>query len=90
MAQVDEREATITQQADADTAQLTKALADLQAQREIAVARAAKWNAEEARIDNDYQAKMAAYTNKKAAYEKDKADYDDANFLQTAVDEGTR
>ena len=33
--------------------------------------RATKWNAEEARIDNAYKAKMADYANKKAAYEKD-------------------
>ena len=61
---------------------LTKAIADLRARREAEVARATKWNAEEARIENAYKAKMAAYTNKKTAYEKDKAEYDGANFLK--------
>ena len=82
LSEVEAREATIIKQFDADTAQLTKAIADLHARRETEVARATKWNAEEARIDNAYKAKMAAYANKKAAYEKDKADYDNANFLK--------
>jgi hypothetical protein len=46
------------------------------------VGRATKWNAEEARIENAYKAKMAAYANQKAAYEKDKAEYVNANFLK--------
>ena len=75
------RQATIIKQFDADTAQLTKAIAELRARRETELARATKWNAEEARIENAYKAKMADYTNKKAAYEKDKAEYDSANFL---------
>ena len=45
-------------------------------------ARDTKWNAEEARIDNAYKAKLADYTNKKAAYDKAKAEYDNANFLK--------
>ena len=76
------RQATIIKQFDADTAQLTKAIADLRARRETELARATKWNAEEARIENAYKAKMADYANKKAAYEKDKAEYDSANFLK--------
>ncbi len=82
LSEVDSREATIIQQFNADTEQLTKALADLRARRETEQARAAKWNAEEARIDNAYKAKMAAYTNLKTAYVKAKAEYDGANFLK--------
>ena len=59
-----------------------KTIADLRARRETELGRATKWNAEEARIDNAYKAKLADYTNRKAAYEKDKADYDNANFLK--------
>ncbi len=50
--------------------------------RETELGRATKWNAEEARIDNDYKAKLADYTNKKDAYLKEKAEYDKANFLK--------
>ena len=82
LADVESREATIIQQFDADTEQINKAIADLRARRETELARATKWNAEEARIDNAYKAKMADYENKKAAYEKAKAEYDNANFLK--------
>jgi hypothetical protein len=82
LSEVEARQATIIKQFDADTAQLTKAIADLRARREIEVGRATKWNAEEARIENAYKVKMADYANKKAAYEKAKAEYDGANFLR--------
>ncbi len=82
LSEVEARQANIIKQFDADTAQLTKAIADLRARRETEVPRAAKWNAEEARIDNAYKAKLAAYTNKKAAYEKDKKEYESANVLK--------
>ena len=82
LSDVEARQATIIKQFDADTAQLTKAIAELRAQREVEVGRATKWNAEEARIENAYKVKMAAYANQKAAYEKEKADYDNANFLK--------
>ena len=82
LSEVEARQASIIKQFDADTAQLTKAIADLRAQRETEVGRATKWNAEEARIENAYKAKMAAYTNTKAAYDKDMAEYTNANFLR--------
>ena len=82
LSDVEARQATIIKQFDADTAQLTKAIAELRTQREIEVGRATKWNAEEARIENAYKVKMAAYANQKAAYEKEKADYNSANFLK--------
>jgi hypothetical protein len=82
LADVDAREATIIQQCNADTAQLTQAIADLRARRETELATDSKWNAEEARIDNAYQTAMADYTNKKAAYDKAKAEYDNANFVK--------
>jgi hypothetical protein len=82
LSDVETRQATIIKQFDADTAQLTKAIAELRAQREVELSRAAQWNAEEARIENAFKAKMAAYTNQKAAYEKDKAEYVNANFLR--------
>src|SRR6267143_71014 len=82
LSEVEARQATIIKQFDADTAQLTKAITDLRARREAEVAPATKWNAEEARIENAFKAKMAAYTNKKAAYEKDKAEYANANFIK--------
>jgi len=82
LSEVEARQATIIKQFDADTAQLTKAIADLRARREIELGRATKWNAEEARIENAYKAKLAEYTNKKTAYEKDKAEYDKANFIR--------
>jgi len=62
--------------------QLTKAIADLRAHREVEVGRATKWNAEEARIENAYKAKMTEYANRKAEYDKDKAEYDKANFIK--------
>src|SRR5207302_2676039 len=55
---------------------------DLRARREAELARATKWNTEEARIENAYKAKMADYTDKKTAYLKDKAEYDNANFIR--------
>lgn len=79
---VEERETAIIKQFDADTAQITKTLADLRAQRETALTRASEWNAEEARIDNEFKKKMADYQNKKAAYVKAKDEYDNANFLK--------
>lgn len=82
LSEVEARQANIIKQFDADTAQLTKAIAELRARRETEVPRAAKWNAEEARIDNAYKTKLAAYTNKKAAYEKDKKEYESANILK--------
>ncbi len=82
LSEVDSRQSTIIQQFNADTAQLTKSISELRASREIELGRATKWNAEEARIENAYKAKMFDYTNKKAAYEKDLADYNGANFLK--------
>jgi len=79
---VEARQANIIAQFNADTEQLNKALADLRARREVEVSRATKWNAEEARIENAYKAKMTEYSNKKAAYDKAKAEYDSANFLK--------
>src|SRR6266536_1292475 len=57
-------------------------IAKLRARREAELARATKWNAEEARIENAYKAKLADYTNRKTAYLKDKAEYDKANFIK--------
>jgi hypothetical protein len=82
LSDVEARQANIIAQFNADTEQINKALADLRARREIEVGRATKWNAEEARIENDYKAKMTEYANKKAAYDKAKAEYDSANFLK--------
>jgi hypothetical protein len=82
LSEVDSREASIIQQFNADTEQLTKAIADLRSRREPEEGQAARWNAEEARIENAYKAKMAEYTNKKTAYDKEKAAYDNANFLK--------
>lgn len=79
---VEARQAAITRQFDIDAAQLGKAIADLRARRENEVGLASKWNAEEARIENAYKTKLAAYTNKKNAYEKDKEEYDNANILK--------
>src|SRR5260221_165665 len=64
LSQVESRQATIIQQFDGDTAQVTKAIADLRARREAELARATKWNAEEARIENNYKAQLADYTNR--------------------------
>ncbi len=82
LSEVEIRQAAIIKQFDADAAQLNKAIADLRTQRETELGRATKWNAEEARIENAYKAKLAAYTNQKTAYEKAKAEYDGANFLR--------
>jgi hypothetical protein len=82
LSDVESRQATIIKQFDADTEELTKAIADLRARRETELGRATKWNAEEARIENDYKAKLADYENKKTAYQKDKAEYDKANFVK--------
>lgn len=82
LAAVESRQGAITRQFDIDAAQISKAIADLRAAREVEVARAAKWNAEEARIENAYKTKLAAYTNKKNAYEKDKAEYEAANIIK--------
>jgi hypothetical protein len=79
---VEARQAAITRQFDIDAAQISRAIAELRASRETELARASKWNAEEARIENAYKTKLAAYTNKKTAYEKDKAEYDSANILK--------
>jgi hypothetical protein len=76
------RQSTIIRQFDADAAQLTRAITELRTRREAELGRATTWNAEEARIENAYKAKMADYTNKKTAYDKDKAEYDSANFLK--------
>ncbi len=82
LSDVTSRETTLIAQFNADTEQLNKTIADLRARREIEVGRATKWNAEEARIENDYKVKMTDYANKKAAYDKAKAEYDNANFLK--------
>jgi len=82
---VEARQGAITRQFDIDAAQISKAIADLRVSRETELARASKWNAEEARIENAYKTKLAAYTNKKTAYEKDKADYENANILKRQV-----
>jgi hypothetical protein len=82
LSEAEARQATIIRQFDADTAQITKALAELRTRRETEVARATTWNAEEARIENAYKTKLAAYTNKKTTYEKDKAEYDNAGYLK--------
>jgi hypothetical protein len=82
LSEVESREATIIQQFNADTAQLTKDIADLRARREAELSGATKWNAEEARLDNAYKAKLVEYQNLKEAYDKDKADYDKANFVK--------
>jgi hypothetical protein len=82
LATVESRQAAITRQFDIDAAQISKAITDLRARRDTEVGAASKWNAEEARIENAYKTKLAAYTNKKTAYEKDKAEYDSANILK--------
>ncbi|HTD68183.1 MAG TPA: hypothetical protein VK846_16785 [Candidatus Limnocylindria bacterium] len=82
LSEAEARQTTIIRQFDADAVQLAKAITDLRTRRETELARATTWNAEEARIENAYKAKLAAYTNKKTAYEKDKTEYDNANFLR--------
>jgi hypothetical protein len=76
------RQATLIQQFNTDTAQLTKEITELRTRRETEVGRATKWNEEEARIENAYKTKLAEYTNKKTTYDKDKAEYDNANFVK--------
>lgn len=85
LSDVQTRQDAIIKQFDADTAQITQAIAGLRAQRETELDRAAKWNAEQARIDNEYKAQMIAYADKEAAYQKDKAAYDNANVLQRMI-----
>ncbi|HHY84819.1 MAG TPA: hypothetical protein GYA07_04690 [Verrucomicrobia bacterium] len=82
LSEVEARQAAIIKQFNADTEAINKAIAELRARREVEVERASKWNAEEARIENDYKAKMAEYKNKLAAYEKARAEYESANFLK--------
>lgn len=82
LSEVEIRQSNINRQYNADAEKLTKALADLRARREVEVGRVSKWAAEEARIENEYKAKLAAYTNKKTAYEKDLAEYNSANILR--------
>ena len=82
LSDVEARQATIIKQFDADADQLTKTIADLRAQRETELARASKWNAEEARIDNEFKQATVNYENKKAAYDKAKVEYDNANFIK--------
>src|ERR1051326_1722155 len=82
LSEVETRQATLIKQFNADTETITKAIADLRARREAELARATQWNAEEARLENAYKAKLADYTNRKTAYLKDKAEYDKANFLK--------
>lgn len=82
LAEVDNRESIIIAQFNSDTAQINKTLADLRASREVAAEHAARWNAEDARIENAYKQAMAEYTNKKTAYDKEKAAYDNASFLK--------
>lgn len=82
LSEVESRQATIIQQFNSDTEQLNKAIADLRTRREVEVGRSTKWNAEDARIENEYKTKLAEYTNKKNTYEKDKAEYENANFLK--------
>src|SRR5262249_59187266 len=72
LSEVESRQANIIKQFDADTANVTKAIADLRARREAELGRATKWNADEARIENAYKTKLAEYTNKKNQYLKDK------------------
>jgi hypothetical protein len=93
LSEVESRQATIIAQFNADTEQLNKQIADLRARREVEMGHATQWNAEEARIDNAYKAKMIDYENKKGAYEKAKADYMAANvikrqFMHEPVDPG--
>jgi hypothetical protein len=82
LSDVESRQATMIQQFNADSTELTKAIADLRTRREIEVGRATKWNAEEARLENEYKAKLAEYNNQEAAYEKAKSDYDHASFIK--------
>ena len=85
LSEVESRQATIIAQFNADTENITKSIADLRARREAELSRATKWNAQEARIENEYKAKMIEYNNLKAAYYKEKAEYDKAGFLHRAL-----
>ena len=85
LSEVQSREANLIKQFDADTEQLTKSITDLRARRLTELPLAAKWNAEQARIDNAYNAKLAAYTNKKTQYDKDKAAYDHASYFKRVL-----
>jgi hypothetical protein len=82
LSDVEMRQSGIIAQFNNDTMQINNQLANLRAQRETEVGRNAKWNAEEARIDNTFKAKKADWDNKKAAYDKAKAEYDSANFVK--------
>ncbi len=82
LAEVELRQAAIIKQFDADTDKLNKAIAELRAQREIEVVRAAQWKAEEARLENEYQKRLAEYTNQKTAYLKAQAEYESAPPLK--------
>src|SRR5258708_3384611 len=82
LSEVQSRQATMIQQFNADAEQLTKTIADLRIRRETEVGRATTWNAEEARLENDFKAKLAEYTNKKSAYDKARSEYDGANFVR--------
>src|SRR5258708_7399916 len=57
LSEVEARQATIIQQFNADTAQLTREISDLRVRRETEVSRASKWNVEEARIENAFKEK---------------------------------
>jgi hypothetical protein len=82
LSEVEARQANIIAQFNADTEQINKTVADLRARREVEVGRATKWNAEEARLENEFKAKMTEYANHKAAYDKAKAEYSNASFLK--------
>jgi hypothetical protein len=82
LSEVEMRQSGIIAQFNNDTMGINNQLATLRGQRETEVARNAKWNAEEARIDNTYKTKKADWDNKKAAYDKAKAEYDNANFVK--------
>jgi hypothetical protein len=82
LSDVEMRQSGIIAQFNNDTMQINNQLANLRGQRETEVGRNAKWNAEEARIENTFKAKKADWDNKKAAYDKAKAEYDSANFVK--------
>lgn len=82
LSEVESRQAAVIKQAEADSAQLQKSMAELRARREVEVTRASSWNEEEARIENDYKLAMAEYTNKKNTYLKELAAYRSANYLK--------
>ena len=85
LAEVELRQTKLIAQFNADTEQLTKAIAELRLRREAELSRATDWNAQEARIENAYKARLTYYTNLKNAYEKDKAEYDKATFFERQV-----